>query len=70
MLDTDRYVVVFPDCPPLRAGDTLHVITTHTYPATGVPPIPHIVSASVVTAHGGEYPVRVEVRRVKEGSDH
>jgi len=65
MPDAARWFVVFPNCPPLRAGDTVRVVTTETYPATGAPPAPRILSASVVTASGHEYPVRAEVRRVR-----
>lgn len=63
--DTEYWVIIFPNCPPLREGDTVRVVTTETYPATGAPPVPRVVSASVVTAHGGEYPIRAEVRRAK-----
>ena len=67
MPDTQHWVIVFPECPPLRAGDTLRVTTTETYPVTGAPPIPRIVSASVVRLDGDEYPIRAEVLRA--GSD-
>lgn len=64
MPDPEHWSIVFPDCPSLRAGDTVRVTTTETYPATGAPPIPRIVSASVVTATGGEYPIRAAVQRM------